>query len=183
MIEGEKVHYVGGRLYEAWEALFGMAGLEGLSWGPVLLVGMGASLVELLARTAQRPPPCVDIIEIDPEMVALQERYYTWPLPYRVYEGDAAQEIRKVEGPYAGIFIDAFVEEEVPAGLRTEAFVGAVADRLAGEGLLFWNVLRRAEAQEVGALLMRAFPVVRRWRYEAHTFWGAAKGEVFPLPF
>ncbi|RMF45848.1 MAG: hypothetical protein D6750_11250 [Bacteroidetes bacterium] len=183
VIEGQRVHYVGGRLAEAWEGLFSAAGLIGWRWGPVLLIGMGASLIELLHRTAARCPPQIEVIEIDPEMVALQEAHFPLPLPYRVHLGDAAQILPRLEGQFAGVFVDAFVEDQVPPQLQTAQFVEELAVRLEPAGLLFWNVLRSADARAIGRLLSQRFPVVRRWRYDAHVFWGAAwEPSAFPLP-
>ncbi|GIV24468.1 MAG: hypothetical protein KatS3mg026_0160 [Bacteroidia bacterium] len=183
IIEGERVHYAGGLLAEAWEGLFSAAGLIGREWGPVLLIGMGASLMDLLHRTAARCPPRVEIIEIDPEMVALQEAYFSLPLPYRVHLGDAADVLPLLEGKFSAVFVDAFVEDTVPLHLQTPSFIEALGGALETAGLLFWNVLRPAEAQRVGQLLSQRFPVVRRWRYDAHVFWGAAwVPSAFPLP-
>lgn len=183
IIEGQQVHYAGGRLAEAWESLFSAAGLTGWTWGPVLLIGMGASLMELLHRTAGQLPPQVEVIEIDPEMVALQEAHFPLPLPYKVHLGDAAHVLPLLEGKFSGVFVDAFIEDTVPLPLQTPSFVEALGDRLDGAGLLFWNVLRPAEARTIGRLLAQCFPVVRRWRYDAHVFWGAAwELAAFPLP-
>lgn len=183
IIEGESVHYVGGRLAEAWEELFEAFGLLERTWGSVLLVGMGASLLQILHRTAQVPPPHADIIEIDPEMVALQETYYALPIPYKVHVGEAAEQIHAIEGSYTGIFVDAFVEDSVPESLRTAQFVRKIGECLAEEGLLFWNTLKKTEAAEVGRLLKERFPEVRHWRYGAHLFWVASHTKAaFPLP-
>lgn len=144
---------------------------------------MGASLIELLHRTAAHCPPQVEVIEIDPEMVALQEAHFPLPLSYRVHLGDAAQLLPCLQGQFAGVFVDAFVEEQVPLQLQTTQFVEGLAARLEPGGLLFWNALRPSDARTIGRLLSQRFPVVRRWRYDAHVFWGAAwEPSAFPLP-
>ncbi|MCS7296881.1 MAG: hypothetical protein RMK19_01400 [Bacteroidia bacterium] len=183
VILGKKVHYVGGNLARAWGEVFETFGLEVKQWNAVLLMGMGASLIQLLAQS-QHPPSSLLVLEIDSEMVRLQETHFRLPLPYKVVLGDAAQTIYGIEGSYDGIFIDVFIEDEVPLAFLCPPFVEAVRRRLAPYGLLFWNVLRRQESVQVGELLKQAFRVVRQWRYEGHAFWAAAhEFDAFPTPF
>lgn len=183
IIAGEKVHYVGGNLARAWEEALSALGLEAHPWGHVLLVGMGASLIDLLAR-GKHPPHSITVIEIDPEMVRLQERLFTLPAPYQLLLGDAAEVLPTLSDSYDGIFIDAFVEDEVPAALISDNLVDTLRRRLSPQGLLIWNVLRPAQAKTVGTLLNKAFPATRRWGYAPHTFWIAAHSRhSFHTPF
>lgn len=183
IIAGEKVHYVGGNLARAWEEALSALGLEAHPWGHVLLVGMGASLIDLLAR-GKHPPRSITVIEIDPEMVRLQERLFTLPTPYQLLLGDAAEVLPTLSDSYDGIFIDAFVEDEVPTALISDNLVDTLRRRLSPQGLLIWNVLRPAQAKTVGALLNKAFPAIRRWGYAPHTFWIAAHSvDSFHTPF
>lgn len=183
IIAGERVHYVGGNLARAWEEALSALGLEAHPWGHVLLVGMGASLIELLAR-GTHPPRSITVIEIDPEMVRLQERLFTLPAPYQLLVGDAAEVLPTLSDSYDGIFIDAFVEDEVPAALISDNLVDTLRRRLSPQGLLIWNVLRPAQARAIGALLNETFPAIRRWGYAPHTFWIAAHStDSFHTPF
>ncbi len=183
IIAGERVHYVGGNLARAWEEALSALGLEAHRWEHVLLVGMGASLIDLLAR-GKHPPHAITVIEIDPEMVRLQERLFTLPVPYQVLIGDAADLLPTLSDTYEGIFVDAFVEDEVPPTLLCDSFVNALKLRLSPQGILIWNVLRPTQAEAVGALLSKAFPAIRRWRYAPHTFWIAAHSRhSFHTPF
>lgn len=183
IIAGESVHYVGGNLALAWEEAFYGLGLTERRWSSVLLVGMGASLMQLLARGAF-PPAHLTVIEIDPLMVRLQETHFILPLPYELHIADAAEAVHALTGMYDGIFVDAFVEDIVPERLITEAFVLALKARLADRGLLIWNVLRPMQSAAIRDLLVGAFPVVRRWRYAPHTFWVASHStETFPTPY
>lgn len=183
VIEGEGVCYVGGQLKMAWEEAFQAFGLEGRLWERVLLVGMGASLMQILAATAPAPPRQVTVLEKYPEMVALQEAHYTWPFPYEVVLGDAAETIQQLAGLYDGIFVDAFEEESVPAALLQKAFVDKAVSLLAQNGLLLWNVLLPAQARWVGERMSECLSEVRRWRWPPHTIWaGARTPEAFPTP-
>ncbi|MEN2992334.1 MAG: hypothetical protein ABDH91_02140 [Bacteroidia bacterium] len=184
IIEGQRVHYVGGQLKAAWAEAFEAFGLVGRSWPKVLLIGMGASLVQLLAATAKPPFPIIHIIEPDPEMVALQERYLEFPLPYHLHLGPAESLLPTLKETFEGIFVDAFVEDSVPEPLQQADFVAELAGRLAPSGLLFWNVLRPKEAATIEALLGHYFSALRQRRCGAHRFYGAAyHAENFPLPY
>ncbi|MCS7163303.1 MAG: hypothetical protein NZ958_08295 [Bacteroidia bacterium] len=184
IIEGRRVHYVGGQLKAAWAEAFEAFGLVGRSWPKVLLIGMGASLVQILAATAKPPFPTIHIIESDPEMVALQERYLEFPLPYHLHLGLAEALLPTLKETFGGIFVDAFVEDSVPEPLQQEAFVAELARCLAPSGLLFWNVLRPKEATKIGTLLRRYFSALRLRRCGPHRFYGAAHHtENFPLPY
>lgn len=184
IIAGEQVHYVGGNLHTAWEEAFLAFGLHGRSWQKVLLVGMGASLIQILAQTAAPPAPAITVLEIDPEIVALQTQLYTFPLPYTLVLGDAAETLPALSEAYDGIFVDAFVEDFVPSQLLTEGFVQALRTHLTPTGLLFWNVLRPSQSGAVEKLLQGAFAHLRKRRVLQHTFWAAAHSPAgFSLPF
>lgn len=184
IISGMRVHYVGGNLYAAWEEAFLAFGLHRRAWQKVLLVGMGASLIQIIAQTAAPPPPQITVLELDPEMVALQTQLYTFPLPYMLVIGDAAQILPTLSEQYDGIFVDAFVEDVVPPQLLTGEFVQALHARLMPKGVLLWNVLLSSQSDTVEGLLAMHFPHRRRRRLPPHTFWAAAHNSAgLLLPF
>ncbi|MEN3040112.1 MAG: fused MFS/spermidine synthase [Bacteroidia bacterium] len=173
IIAGEKVHYVGGNLARAWaEALRGLS-LAEHPWKCVLLIGMGASLIQILARRSL-PPPEIVVLEIDPHMVSLQETLFDIPIRYTTYIGDAAHILPSLSIRFDGIFVDAFIEDRVPEHLIGASFVESLYEHMEPEGILLWNALQKSQADEIGRLLMERFRAVRRWRYELHTFWAAA---------
>jgi spermidine synthase len=184
VIQGIGVDYVGGRLKAAWEEAFSAYGLIGHAWERVLLIGMGASLLQILAQTGSPPPRSSLILEIEPAMVRLQEQHFDLPLPYEVLIGDAAATIYQVETQVDGLFVDAFIERQVPLSLLQSAFVEALKARMMVKGLLIWNVLRKSEAEVVSTLLEAVFPVVRVRRIGEHWFYLAAlEQEVLRWPF
>lgn len=184
IIAGERVHYTGGNLRAAWEEAFLAFGLHGRLWQNILLVGMGASLIEIIAKTAASPAPAITVLEIDPDMVALQAQLYTLPLPYTVVLGDAAETLPTLPAQYDGIFVDAFVEESVPPQLLTAGFVRALWAHLKPQGLLLWNVLLSPQRKQVEQLLGKEFACLWKRRIAPHTFWAAAhRSEGLTLPF
>lgn len=184
IIAGERVHYVGGNLEAAWEEAFESYGLIRRQWNRVLLIGMGASLMQIIARRAAHPLPFCTVLEISEEMVRLQQEYFVLPLAHEIFLGDAAQTLAQVSSSYDGIFVDAFVEEEVPDSLLTPEFVERLQITLSPSGLLFWNVLLPTQAQQVRRLLTKAFPTVRRRYIAPHIIWSAAHHpSAFSTPF
>jgi spermidine synthase len=177
VISGERVDYVGGQLKRAWEEAFASYGLIGRGWHQVLLIGMGASLMQILAQTGQPPPSQVLILEKDPEIVRLQEAHFVLPLPYQVYLGDAAQTIYERTETFDGIFVDAFIEWEVPSNLLQKDFLQALHHRLNPKGLLLWNVLLNKQAKRLEALLRETWPIVRIRRIGNHHFFLAGNIE------
>jgi len=184
VISGSSVDYAGGRLKAAWEEAFLSYGLIGRGWQSVLLIGMGASLMQILARSGKPPPHPLTILEKDPEMVRLQEAHFDLPLPYRLIIGDAAQTLPTLTESFDGIFVDAFVEREVPENLLTADFLQALHQRIEKHGLLLWNVLLSRQARHLETMLGDLWPVVRVRRIEAHYFFLVAKApEALQIPF
>ncbi len=177
VISGESVDYVGGQLKRAWEEAFASYGLIGRGWHQVLLIGMGASLMQILAQTGQPPPSQVLILEKEPEIVRLQEAHFVLPLSYQVYLGDAAQTIHERTETFDGIFVDAFIEWEVPPNLLHKDFLQALHHRLNPKGLLLWNVLLTKQAKRLETLLRETWPIVRIRRIGSHYFFLAGNTE------
>ena len=184
VISGSSVDYVGGQLKAAWEEAFLSYGLTGRRWERVLLIGMGASLMQILARSGTPPPYSTTILEKDPEMVRLQEAHFDLPLPYRVFIGDAANTVHKLTETFDGIFVDAFVEREVPENLLNKDFLRALYQRLDKHGLLLWNVLLGRQARRLEVMLGEFWPIVRTRRIGTHYFFLAAEApETIQMPF
>ncbi len=184
VISGSSVDYVGGQLKAAWEEAFLSYGLTGRGWERVLLIGMGASLMQILARSGKPPPYALTILEKDPEMVRLQEAHFDLPLPYHLIIGEAAETVHALSENFDGIFVDAFIEREVPENLISKDFLQALHQRLAKHGLLLWNVLLSRQAKRLEVMLGETWPVVRRRRINAHYFFLVTEApENIQVPF
>lgn len=183
VIRGEEVDYVGGYLRRLWERAFEGFGLYGRAWERVLLVGMGASLMQLLARAGAPPPAYVTIIEKDPEMAYLQETHYELSLPYELILEDAAKALSNLSGKYDGIFLDAFEEKSIPSSLLEVAFVQRLAQFLCFNGVLLWNAILPPQQRLVKERLEAAFPLVYKRRIWENTVflacWDRAASMVF----
>ncbi len=184
VICGASVDYVGGQLKVAWEEAFLSYGLIGKEWERILLVGMGASLIQILAQTSALPPQQILVLEKDPDMVRLQEAHFALPLSYRVIIGDATRTIHELNETFDGIFVDAFIEREVPESLLHKDFVQALSAIRDRRGLVLWNVLQRSQARLLEGVLQKVWPIVRMRRVGEHYFFlaGSALGDL-GMPF
>jgi len=118
--------------------------LHGLAQGyvpqvqDVLCIGMGVGVVPMeFAREGAR----VDIVEINPAVVPLAERYFNFE-PARVHLriGDGRQFVATATNRYDVIVLDAFLGESPPSHLMTREAFAAMQRCLKPDGALVMNV-------------------------------------------
>lgn len=142
----------------------------------VLIVGLGGGgMVRFLNAAA--PATQVDVVEIDPEVVAIAADYFGTRNGPRttIHRADAFVYLREPDGPkYDVIYMDAFLRPpaEAPEALKEKAqrlktadFLREVRGRLADPGgLVAFNLIER-EATTAGDLeaIREVFPVVYRF--------------------
>jgi spermidine synthase len=124
----------------------------------VLMVGLGGGTFSTLVHRAL-PEATVDVVEIDPVVVAAARAHFGLREDdrYRVHVADAAVWITRAQGTYDYVLLDAYAGEGIPEALGTEAFFRAVARRLAPGGVVAINI---AEMQAEGLKVARAFAAV-----------------------
>ncbi len=124
----------------------------------VLMVGLGGGAFSTLVHRAL-PEAVVDVVEIDPVVVAAARAHFGLrdDSRYRVHVADAADWVARDQGKYDFVLLDAYAGEGIPAPLATEAFFRAVARRLAPGGVATINI---AEMQDEGRAAARAFAAV-----------------------
>lgn len=128
-------------------------------------LGLGAGL---LPTALERAGLTMDVIEIDPEMVAAAKRWFGYAPRGRVTIGDARAELsRGAGGPWDFVVLDAFGAESPPAHLFTEESFSAIRDAMAPRGVLAVNLVCLLDGRDGDAwratykTLARAFPTVR----------------------
>jgi spermidine synthase len=120
----------------------------------VLFLGLGAgSMPRFLAE--RYPAACIDVVEIDPEVPPLAERFFGFKpgAGLRVVVADAADFVCGEHAPYDLIVLDACFGPDPPPQLATPAFFRAVCDRLGPDGVLVANLASPALAPAVRTLL------------------------------
>jgi spermidine synthase len=151
----------------------------------IAILGNGAGTV---ARAFGHffPETRVDAVEIDPELTELGRRYFDLRNPrMQTFAEDARPWLRRAEGGYDAIMVDAYRQPYIPFYLATQEFFALARDRLAPGGLVIVNVGHPEGSEELERVLGRtmaaAFPRVLRYPIEpTNTLLVAGEGSLSP---
>jgi len=85
----------------------------------------------------------VDVVEIDPEVIAVAEEYFGVEESDRltVHNADGRAFLRGTDRSYDLIVLDAYRKDKVPFHLTTVEFMRLAADRLSADGMLYANLI------------------------------------------
>ncbi|HEX8052091.1 MAG TPA: fused MFS/spermidine synthase [Thermoleophilaceae bacterium] len=113
------------------------------------------------------PQTSIDGVEIDGELTEIGRRYFDMRNPrLRTHTDDARPFLRRSEGGYDAIMVDAYRQPYIPFYLITEEFFELCRDRLADGGVVFVNVGHpdgNDDLEKVAtAAMRRVFPHVIR---------------------
>lgn len=117
------------------------------------------------------PQTAVDAVEIDRELTELGRRFFDLRNPrMEVYHEDARPWLRRVEGGYDAITVDAYRQPYIPFYLTTREFFELAAERLAPGGVVIVNAGHPEGGEELvrtlGRTMATAFPTVLRYPME-----------------
>ena len=123
-----------------------------------------------IARSYGRfwPETQVDGVEIDPELSEVGRRYFDMDSNENltVFDEDARPWLRRSDGGYDLIVVDAYRQPYIPFYLATKEFFELVRERLAPGGIVVVNVGHPEGSddfeQVIGATMAAAFPIVLR---------------------
>lgn len=134
--------------------------------GRVLIVGLGGgAMVHFLQR--HDPKVKVDVVEIDPEIVGIADRYFGVRTERNVHINvtDGLEYLQTSDARYDVIYMDAFLRPSggtdavgVPLHLKTLAFYGEVRKRLNPDGLVVFNVNPHAKVAKDIRAVEESFP-------------------------
>lgn len=132
----------------------------------VLIVGLGGgSMVHFLKH--YEPKLKVDVVEIDPAVVRIAEKYFNLKSGGNVtiLTKDAFDYLKNAEARYDVIYMDAFLkpaagtdDNGVPAHLKTVEFYKLIQKKLTADGLVVYNVHPHDKAQDDLKNIRDAFP-------------------------
>jgi len=129
----------------------------------VLILGLGAGTSATLYDTLY-PTSRVTGVEIDAAVIDIGRRFFALPDKTRVVVEDARTFVRRDQGLYDVILLDAFHFPYVPFQLTTREFFGELSQRLRPGGVLLLNVGRNGADKEVvhavAHTLKQVFPQV-----------------------
>ncbi len=114
------------------------------------------------------PETEIDGVEIDPELEEVGNKYFDMDSNenLEVFSEDARPWLRRSEGGYDAIFVDAYRQPYIPFYLATEEFFTLVRERLAPGGVLVVNAGHPEGNDDLekvlGRTISEAFPYVMR---------------------
>jgi spermidine synthase len=109
----------------------------------VLVVGLGGGVFPKRVMH-DYPSIYVDVVELDPEVVEIAQRFFGLPSadPHlRIFVCDGRRYLEETSECYDAIVIDAYYETSMPFALTTVEFVRLAASRLAPGGVLVYNMV------------------------------------------
>ena len=108
----------------------------------VLVLGLGGgSFPKKLHRDF--PNVIVDVVDIDPEVIAIAKRYFQVPEDARLhlFAMDARRFVQETKATYDVIFLDAYNSDTIPFHLTTREFYAEIRSRLAPGGVVVSNII------------------------------------------
>jgi spermidine synthase len=126
----------------------------------LLIIGLGGGTLPSFLRR-HYPQMTIDIVDIDPEVVAVAKRYFDFKEDDRmhVFVQDGRKFIEDCRQPYDVIMLDAFGAENIPYHLATRPFLVAVRKAVAPGGVVVSNVWSR-EANNLYDSMVRTYQEV-----------------------
>lgn len=135
-------------LYDNFATVFTRFHWDALPGSEVLLLGMGlGSIPYMLERTFQKSFRYT-AVELDEQVIRLLSKYVLDDLksPVVTVHGDATEFVRMTEQHFDLICVDIFVDDVIPAEVRSRDFLADVHNRLSHNGIVLFNCLSRTEA-------------------------------------
>ncbi len=108
----------------------------------ILVLGLGGGAVPMMLYHLC-PQVHIDVVELDPEVPVLAEKYFHFSTGNRVrlHVDDAALYIQRKKKKYDMIFMDAYLGHHQTLPVTTHAFYTEVRERLTDRGVLVANLL------------------------------------------
>ncbi|MBZ4416864.1 fused MFS/spermidine synthase [Myxococcus sp. RHST-1-4] len=119
--------------------------MVGLAFVPepkrILVVGLGGGAMPMFLR-AVVPGAHIDVVDIDPDVVAVAKEYFGFREDERLraHVADGRGFVEAAGPPYDLVFLDAYGPDSIPEHLATVEFLAAVRARLAEKGAVVGNV-------------------------------------------
>jgi spermidine synthase len=108
----------------------------------VLFVGLGAGAMPKYF-TRRYPEVLIDVAEIDPDMLAVAQKYFYFKENERmkVHIDDGRLFVKRTKKRYDWIILDAYQNDYIPFHLTTREFLAQVKSRLKDNGVVVANIV------------------------------------------
>lgn len=110
--------------------------------GSILVLGLGGGAVPSLLHSILEKT-IIDVVEIDPEMPAIAKKYFNFSTSerLRLFINDAFFFVRDTQKSYDIVFMDAYIENQIPETVESTAFFAETARTLSPKGILVANLM------------------------------------------
>ena len=155
---------------------YAQAMMAGLAYRPdpssVLLIGLGGGAL-VHALTHHFPSVRLDVVEIDPEIVAVARQYFAVPPGpgTRIFVADGHEYLARSTERYDLILMNAHLTPSTltdstghPLTMKTAEFYARVRERLNPDGLVLFNMLAGEDEKRFGASVRAAFAATEVFR-------------------
>ncbi len=111
-----------------------------------LVLGLGGGLISK-RFWHDYPEMSVDSVEIDPVVVDVARRYFSFPTDsrLRVFAQDARRYIQTTKDTYDIVIMDAYYADALPFHLTTQEFFKEAKSRMSPDGVMAYNVISALE--------------------------------------
>lgn len=132
----------------------------------VLMIGLGGGAMVLFLRK-HAPKTNADVVEIDPEVVKIAEKYFgvKSTKEITIHTRDAFDFLKKSKDRYDAIYMDAFLKPSkstdatgVPLRLKTRRFLKSLQTKLTPTGVVVFNLNEHRSVGRDVATIRGAFP-------------------------
>lgn len=137
--------YSYGDLYANFLRAFRRLRWDALPGDEVLILGLGLGSIPYMLGHTFHKRFRYTAVELDEQVIYLAGKYVFPSLksPVTIHHGDAVQFIAQSETQWDLICLDLFIDDVIPPGAQTQAFLLQLKNRLTSGGVLMYNCLAR----------------------------------------
>lgn len=151
MLDSDLANYSFGKLHEVFQFTINQITLPRSANSKVLIVGFGAGSIASILRNEKNFKGSITGIEIDPQIIELGKEYFDkgqWNNT-KIIIGDALALVPLLNEKFDLIFVDVFVEQEIPFRLRQTTFLANLYQILNDDGQILMNTMINHQNQVI----------------------------------
>jgi len=139
----EHAVYSYGDLYTNFFDAFARVKLQDLPGDQVLVLGLGLGSIPQMLEKNFRKSYNYTLVEIDEAVIELAQKYVLYELASTTFTitGDAATVVEQLDGSFAMICMDVFLDDSIPQKFESREFLEQLQRLLSPGGLLLFNRL------------------------------------------
>lgn len=136
--------------YTSFQKAFELVKPEIRDINKVLVLGYGLGSISTILHKLHGITPEITAVDIDPVVLDLAATYNSLPnaMEVKYIKADATEYLNGDSRKYDLICIDVFIDDQVPAAFKSEAFLDLVEQHLTDNGMMLFNWLFASSIQK-----------------------------------